>query len=117
MQVKVYQERRSLAHSLNDTKTAVKELHRIANAIVSIIIIVVWLLVLGIASTRILMFAGSQLLLVGFMFGNTARQIFEAIIFLFVMHPYDVGDRCIVDGVQVSGNGQSFWSASDGIYI
>ena len=81
-----------------------------ASAIVSIIIIVVWLLVLGIASTRILMLAGSQLLLVGFMFGNTARQIFEAIIFLFVMHPYDVGDRCIVDGVHVSGNGQSIWS-------
>ena len=106
MQVKVYQERRSLAHSLNDTKTAVKELHRMASVIVSIIIIVVWLLVLGIASTQILVFAGSQLLLVAFMFGNTVKQIFEAIIFLFVMHPYDVGDRCIVDGVQVRENGQ-----------
>ncbi|KAL0372215.1 UNVERIFIED_CONTAM: Mechanosensitive ion channel protein 10 [Sesamum calycinum] len=27
--------------------------------------------------------------------------IFEAIIFVFVMHPFDVGDRCVVDGVQV----------------
>ncbi|KAL4335293.1 hypothetical protein GQ457_07G039070 [Hibiscus cannabinus] len=27
--------------------------------------------------------------------------IFEAIIFVFVMHPFDVGDRCVVDGVQL----------------
>lgn len=27
--------------------------------------------------------------------------MFESIIFLFVMHPFDVGDRCEIDGVQV----------------
>lgn len=99
--VKVYQDRRSLSQSLNDTKTAVKELHRMASVVMSIIIVVVWLLVLGIASTHVLLFVGSQLLLVGFMFGNTVKQVFEAFIFLFVMHPYDVGDRCIIDGVQM----------------
>ena len=35
------------------------------------------------------------------MFGNTCKTTFEAIIFLFVMHPFDVGDRCEVDEVQV----------------
>nr|TKR74673.1 mechanosensitive ion channel protein 10-like [Populus alba] len=43
----------------------------------------------------------SQLLLVGFMFQNTCKSIFESIIFVFVMHPFDVGDRCVVDGVQM----------------
>ncbi|MCO5596545.1 hypothetical protein L7F22_050610 [Adiantum nelumboides] len=99
--VNVYQERKALAHSLNDTKTAVKELHRMSSAAVIVIIIVVWLLVLGIATTHVLLFVSSQLLLVGFMFSNTVKQVFEAIIFLFVMHPFDVGDRCIVDGVQL----------------
>ncbi|XP_022636175.1 mechanosensitive ion channel protein 10-like isoform X2 [Vigna radiata var. radiata] len=41
------------------------------------------------------------LLLVVFMFGNTAKTVFEAIIFVFVMHPFDVGDRCVIDGVQM----------------
>jgi small-conductance mechanosensitive channel len=91
----------SLAQSLNDTKTAVNELHRIVSVVVAIIIITVWLLMLGIASTKVLLLTGTQLLLLGFMFGNTLKQLFEAIIFLFVMHPFDVGDRCIVDGVQV----------------
>ena len=90
---------------MNDTESAVKELHHIASVLVSIVIIIVWLVMLGIATTQILVFAGSQLLLVGFMFGNTVKQIFEAMVFLFVMHPFDVGDRCIVDGVQVRNNG------------
>jgi len=36
------------------------------------------------------------------MFGNTCKMAFEAIIFVFVMHPFDVGDRCVVDGIQVT---------------
>ncbi|KAJ6360331.1 hypothetical protein OIU77_004355 [Salix suchowensis] len=31
----------------------------------------------------------------------TSQSIFESIIFVFVMHPFDVGDRCVVDGVQM----------------
>lgn len=36
------------------------------------------------------------------MFGNTCKTAFEAIIFVFVVHPFDVGDRCLIDGVQVN---------------
>eukprot|EP01018_Ginkgo_biloba_P007433 Gb_31299 [translate_table: standard] len=99
--VNVYIERKSLAHSLNDTKTAVDQLHRIATAVVIVIIIVVSLLVLGIATTHVIVLVSSQLLLVGFMFGNTCKTVFEAIVFVFIMHPFDVGDRCVIDGVQM----------------
>ncbi|TKY72848.1 Mechanosensitive ion channel protein 10 [Spatholobus suberectus] len=99
--VKVYFERRSLVHSLNDTKTAVDDLNTLASVIVLIVIIIVWLLIMGFLTTQVLVFISSQLLLVVFMFGNTAKTVFEAIIFVFVMHPYDVGDRCVIDGVQM----------------
>ncbi|KAH7278985.1 hypothetical protein KP509_38G068100 [Ceratopteris richardii] len=99
--VNICQERRALASSLNDTKTAVKDLHRMVTAVVIIIIIVVSLFVLGIATTHALLFITSQLLLVGFIFSNTVKQTFEAVIFLFVMHPFDVGDRCVVEGQQL----------------
>ncbi|KAE8646845.1 mechanosensitive ion channel protein 6 isoform X2 [Cucumis sativus] len=55
--VNAFRERRALALTLNDTKTAVNKLHRMT--------------------------------------------VFESIIFLFVMHPFDVGDRCEIDGVQM----------------
>ncbi|KAL0447358.1 UNVERIFIED_CONTAM: Mechanosensitive ion channel protein 10 [Sesamum latifolium] len=99
--VKVYKGRKALAHALNDTKTAVKQLNKLVTVILIVIIIVVWLLLTGIATTKVLVFLSSQLVLAVFMFGNTCKTIFEAIIFVFVMHPFDVGDRCVVDGVQV----------------
>lgn len=99
--VNVFRERRALALTLNDTKTAVKKLHQMVNTVIGVVIIVIWLLILGIATTHILVVISSQLLLVVFMFGNTCKMTFESIIFLFVMHPFDVGDRCSVDGVQM----------------
>ncbi|XVE70686.1 hypothetical protein DITRI_Ditri10aG0090300 [Diplodiscus trichospermus] len=99
--VNVYLERKSLAHSLNDTKTAIEELNKLISVILFVVIIIVWLLMMGFLTTKILVFISSQLLLVAFMFGNTAKTVFEAIIFVFVMHPFDVGDRCVVDGVQM----------------
>ncbi|KAK4490243.1 hypothetical protein RD792_000903 [Penstemon davidsonii] len=99
--VNVLRERRALALSLNDTKTAVNKLHQMLNVMVGVIIIVIWLLILKVATTKFFIFLSSQLLLVVFMFGNTCKTTFEAIIFLFVMHPYDVGDRVEVDAVQM----------------
>lgn len=99
--VSVYNERKVLAHSLNDTKTAIEELNRILSALVIFVGIIVWLIVLGFLTTQVLVLISSQLLLVVFMFGNTAKTAFEAIIFVFVMHPFDVGDKCVVDGVML----------------
>ncbi|KAK6115127.1 hypothetical protein DH2020_007396 [Rehmannia glutinosa] len=99
--VNAFRERRALALSLNDTKTAVNKLHQMLDALVAVLIIVIWLLILKVATTHFFIFLSSQLLLVVFMFGNTCKTTFEAIIFLFVMHPFDVGDRVEVDGVQM----------------
>ncbi|XP_054778488.1 mechanosensitive ion channel protein 6-like [Prosopis cineraria] len=99
--VNAFRERRALALTLTDTKTAVNKLHGILNFIVGIIVMVIGLLILGIATTKFLLFVSSQLVLVAFIFGNTCKTVFEAIVFLFVMHPFDVGDRCEIDGVQV----------------
>lgn len=99
--VKVYKERKLLAHSLDDTKTAIEELNRILSGIILLVIIIVWLHLMGIATTKVLVFISSQLLLAAFIFGNTCKNIFESLIFVFIMHPFDIGDRCVVDGVQM----------------
>lgn len=96
-----FRERRALALTLNDTKTAVNKLHKIVNVVVAIIILVISLLILEIATSKFLLFVSSQLVLVAFVFGNTCKTVFEALIFLFIIHPFDVGDRCEIDGMQV----------------
>ena len=102
VQVNVYKGRKALAHALTDTKTAVKQLDKLVMGILVVVMIIVWLLLTRIATTEVLVFLSSQLLVAAFMFGNTCKIIFEALIFVFVMHPFDVGDRCVIDGVQVT---------------
>ncbi|KAL2459933.1 Mechanosensitive ion channel protein 5 [Abeliophyllum distichum] len=99
--VNAFRERRALALTLNDTKTAVKKLHQMVNVLVGIIILIICLVILEIATSKFLLFVSSQIVVVAFIFGNTCKTIFEAIIFVFVMHPFDVGDRCEVEGVQM----------------
>ncbi|KAL0422947.1 UNVERIFIED_CONTAM: Mechanosensitive ion channel protein 6 [Sesamum latifolium] len=99
--VNAFVERRALALTLNDTKTAVKKLHQMVNVIVGALIVLIWLVILEIATSKFLLYISSQVVVFAFLFGNTCRTIFEAIIFVFVMHPFDVGDRCEIDDVQM----------------
>ncbi|KAG2323223.1 hypothetical protein Bca52824_016436 [Brassica carinata] len=99
--VNAFRERRALALTLNDTKTAVNKLHHMINIVTAIVIVVIWLVLLEIASSKVLLFVSSQVVLLAFIFGNTVKTVFESIIFLFIVHPYDVGDRCEIDDVQL----------------
>ena len=39
---------------------------------------------------------GSIMVSLTFVFGNNMRSIYEAVVYLFVVHPYDVGDAVLV---------------------
>ncbi|KAL8170541.1 hypothetical protein V2J09_022345 [Rumex salicifolius] len=99
--VRAYLERKSLAHSLNDTKTAVQQLHKLASGVVMVIIVVVTVLVMGLATVNVITVVVTQTFLLGFMFQNMCKTVFESVVFVFVMHPFDIGDRCVVDGVHL----------------
>lgn len=71
------------------------------DVILFVVVVVIWLLILDVATQKLLVFISSQLLILVFIFGNTLKTVFEAIIFVFVYHPFDVGDRCVVDGTMV----------------
>ncbi|XP_050220239.1 mechanosensitive ion channel protein 10-like [Mercurialis annua] len=96
--IKVYNGRKALAHALCDTKTAVKQLNKVGCGVLIIVTIFVWILLLEITSSKALWYIATQLLVVAFMMKKTCTTVFEALIFVFVMHPFDVGDRCVIDG-------------------
>ncbi|RVX15742.1 Mechanosensitive ion channel protein 8 [Vitis vinifera] len=62
--VSAIKEGRKLASSLNDTKTAVDELHRMLDVFVAVLVAIICLLILGVPITHFLLFISSQLLLV-----------------------------------------------------
>ncbi|KAI3411585.1 uncharacterized protein J3R85_017760 [Psidium guajava] len=99
--VKVYQGRKALIHIVTGTETAVRQLDKLVMGISIVITIIIWLFLVEIATTKALIVLSSQLVGAAFIFGNTCKTVFEAFIFVFVMHPFDVGDRCVIDGVQL----------------
>ncbi|XAR61592.1 hypothetical protein NMG60_11016060 [Bertholletia excelsa] len=99
--VEAFKERRNLAFSLDDTHTAVDELHTVLNVVVTVIIVIFWALIFDMNLAHFIALVGTQILLAGFLFQDTCKRAFESIIFLFVTHPFDVGDRCQVDGHDV----------------
>lgn len=78
------------------------ELHHLMDVIIAFIIVIIWLIIFELHIPHFLVLVSSQLLVAVFIFGNTCRTTFEGIIFLFIMHPFGVGDRCEIDGVQVT---------------
>lgn len=99
--VNAYKCRRALTFALNDAKTIVKRLHQIANILVGIIVICIWRLILNIGTTQFFVLVGSQIFLATFIYWDTLKKIFESVKFLFITHPFDVGDHCKVDGAQM----------------
>ena len=96
--VEIYERRRDLAKSLASTTSVLATLERI---ILSALYFLLVFIVLGIFDQNIVEMwftASSMLLAFVFMFGNSIKQLFESVIFIFVIHPFDVGDNVLIEG-------------------
>ncbi|GLJ13455.1 hypothetical protein SUGI_0212720 [Cryptomeria japonica] len=94
----VFRERKMLSRTMNDTDSAVNNLNMMVDVLVGTSIVLMWLLLLGIITSHIIVFVVSQIMLFTFLFQETCKTVFESIVFLFVTHPFDIGDRCTIDG-------------------
>jgi hypothetical protein len=92
----MYKEKRDLALSVNDLTQALGNLNKIMTVFSVICAAMISFPLFGISVDALLPFS-SVLLAVSFIFGGYARVTFECIIFLFVVHPYDTGDRIFFD--------------------
>ncbi|KAJ7513551.1 hypothetical protein O6H91_23G004100 [Diphasiastrum complanatum] len=69
-----------------------------AKQVLAVVLFIASLLILGVDTSKLLVFFSSIFIPSVFIFGNAAKTTFEALIFLFIIHPFDVGDRISVDG-------------------
>ncbi|KAI7863039.1 Mechanosensitive ion channel-domain-containing protein [Spinellus fusiger] len=94
--VRIYRERKNLARSMRDLSQATGKL----DIILLIIFIVIWAIItcasFGVNVGTSLMPLWTAFIAASFVFGNSAKDAFEAIIFVFVTHPFDAGDRVLV---------------------
>ncbi len=57
---------------------------------------------------RVWLTISSIVLACSFVFGNSIRNVFESVVFLFVVHPFDVGDALLVTDPQDSAAGPQY---------
>ena len=86
-------ERYSIANSMHDVDQAINVLDNLLCTVAFIIMVFVFVAFLNKSFTTMLATAGTALLSLSFVFSVTAQEVLGSCIFLFVKHPFDVGDR------------------------
>lgn len=94
-------ERAALANSMRDVDQAITVLDNLLMTVVLIIAVFIFVAWLNQSFTTTLATAGTALLSLSFVFAATAQELLGSCIFLFVKHPYDVGDRVDISGEQL----------------
>ncbi|KAH7916809.1 Mechanosensitive ion channel-domain-containing protein [Hygrophoropsis aurantiaca] len=116
--LRVYKERRFLSRSMRDVGAALKTLNRLLLVFALIILFFVSMSIFGVNVTQSLTSVYSLGIAASFIFKNSASNIFDAIMFLFVTHPFDTGDRCFIDAenliVKKMGLFATVFTRSDG---
>ncbi|GFZ43630.1 hypothetical protein JCM24511_01350 [Saitozyma sp. JCM 24511] len=96
--VSIHRDRLSLEASMRDLDGAVRRLDDIFMAIVLAIWILIMAAMVTTKLTTLVTSAGTFILGLSWLIGTTMQEILLSCIFLFVKHPYDVGDRVDIDG-------------------
>ncbi|KAF4553556.1 Mechanosensitive ion channel protein Msy1-like protein [Elsinoe fawcettii] len=96
--VEIGRERKSITASLKDLDSVVSKLDDVFMFVVAIIVILVFISLISSSAATAITSAGSALLALSWLFSATAQEFLQSVIFVFVKHPFDVGDRVSVYG-------------------
>jgi hypothetical protein len=88
----IHRERLALAASMKDVDSAVRHLDSICVTLYFCVAILIFAVALDAQVSSLLTGAGALLLGLSWLIGGTASEILTSIIFLFIKHPYDIGD-------------------------
>ncbi|KAM5486237.1 hypothetical protein McanCB56680_001318 [Microsporum canis] len=86
-------QRQSMSKSMHDVDQAINVLDNLLLAVVFILVVLVFVAFLNKGFGTTLAAGATALLSMSFVFATTAQEVLGSCIFLFVKHPYDVGDR------------------------
>ena len=94
--VEIGRERKAVTASLKDLDSVVSRLDNVFSFLVFIIALMVFLSLISASTAAVLTSAGSTILALSWLFSGTAQEFLASVIFVFIKHPYDVGDRVTV---------------------
>ncbi|CEI96474.1 hypothetical protein RMCBS344292_10634 [Rhizopus microsporus] len=94
--IRIYKERKNLSRSMRDLSQATGKLDIILVIVFTIVWVIIVCAAFGVNVGTDLMPLWSAFVAASFIFGTSAKDAFEAIIFVFITHPFDVGDRVLI---------------------
>lgn len=96
--VQMHREKVALEASMRDTDGAVRRLDSIFLVVVLFVVVLIMSSMVTDKLTTLVTSASAFVLGLSWLIGTTMQEILGAILFLFVKHPFDVGDRVDFDG-------------------
>ena len=94
----VHREKKAIAASVKDLDSVITKLDRVFFVIILVIAIIVFISTISPYTSAALASAGSAVLGLAWVLQATAQEFLQSIIFVFVKHPFDVGDRVTIYG-------------------
>lgn len=106
----VHREKKAIAASLKDLDSVIKKLDRVFWVIIVIIAAIVFVSIISGSAAAALTSAGTTILGLSWLLSATASEFLQSLIFVFVKHPFDVGDRVTVYGnTGTTGQGDDYY--------
>jgi small-conductance mechanosensitive channel len=94
----IHLEKKAIGASLKDLDSVIKKLDKVFVFIIIVISIIIFISILSGSAAAGLASAGTSVLGLAWMLQATAQEFLQSIIFVFVKHPFDVGDRVTIYG-------------------
>jgi small-conductance mechanosensitive channel len=91
--VEISRERKAIAASLKDLDSVISKFDDCLTFIVAVIVVMVFLSLISKSTAGVLTSASSSILALSWLFSATAQEFLASLIFVFIKHPFDVGDR------------------------
>lgn len=93
----VYRERHAVERGLANNHQAIKKMDELIMMVVLFFTFTFSIPIFELGAAAIMVIFGILWTAVGYLFQNTAKTVFESVVFVFVEHAFDIGDRVVID--------------------
>ncbi|EPZ34705.1 hypothetical protein ROZALSC1DRAFT_29597 [Rozella allomycis CSF55] len=95
----LFKERKALTRALHEGENSIGKLDSVITVLFMVVLILLTMLFLGVDMTGFLVTISSVLVSLSFSCGQSLQRIVDSVQFVFFMHPFDIGDRVMIDGI------------------
>ncbi|OKL62448.1 hypothetical protein UA08_02571 [Talaromyces atroroseus] len=93
--------RKSIGRSMHDVDQAIHVLDSLLLSVAMIIMVLVFVSFVTTGAATVIAAAATSLLSLSFVFSVTAQEVLGSCVFLFVKHPFDIGDRVEINSQEL----------------